>query len=76
MCAAASLQQAAMQYAFLVVMGGWLGLIFKPSKMEPPSQVQSFLGIVYNSIHKCIALKDKAPEKVLKIVENFKNAAV
>ena len=76
MCAAKSIQQSAMQYAFLMVIGGWLGLIFKPSKMEPPAQVQSFLGIIYNSIHKCIALKDKAPKKIIDIVTSFKNAAV
>ena len=74
MCAARDLTHAAQQYAFFSVIGGWLGLVFLPSKFEPPSQEQTLLGLIYNSIHKVVALKQKIPLKVFMLLEDLKAA--
>ena len=74
MCCARDLTHAAQQYAFFSVIGGWLGLVFLPSKFEPPSEEQTLLGLIYNSVHKMVALKEKIPLKVFCLLRNLKNS--
>lgn len=76
MCAARSFEHATRQYVVFSFLGAWLGLVFSSEKFEPPSREQTLLGIVYNSIWKCIALKEKKPAKVLSILKEFATAAV
>ena len=75
-CGASDLSHAARQWGYFSAISTFLGLVFLPSKFEPPSQVQTILGIVYNSIQKIIALKKGKPQKIAKIVRDFANAAV
>ena len=76
MCSARSFAHATEQFVVFSLLGAWIGPVFSPKKFEPPSQEQTLLGIVYNFIWKCIALKEKKPQKVLAILKEFANAAV
>ena len=51
-----------------------MGLVFLPSKFEPPSEEQTLLGLIYNSVHKMVALKEKIPLKVFCLLRNLKNS--
>ena len=71
MCAAKSLLHATQQYVAFSEIGSWLGLVFSPEKFEPPSQQQTLLGIVYNTLHKLVALKEGKPGKVKEMLVRF-----
>ena len=71
MCAADSLDHATQQYVVFSEIGSQLGLVFSPEKFEPPSQQQTLLGVVYNTLHKLVALKAGKPEKVKEMLVKF-----
>lgn len=71
MCAARTLAHALEQFAFFTAIGEYLGLVFSPSKMEPPLQEQCLLGVIFNTLHKIVALKSGKPQKVKDMLVKF-----
>ena len=71
MCAALTISEALQQYAAFKAVCEELGLVCLPSKFQPPTEEQTILGIVYNSLHKMVALKEGKPQSVYTRLKEF-----